>query len=313
VDVFVAGTADAAPRSWQQLADDDTDGKLEVQLTSLPRPYFRLKSPDGSEAWVAERLLPLEGGSNFRDVGGYPAAKGRHVRWGKIFRSGGMPLLTAADYQYLSSIGIDTLCDLRSREEQEIAPTDPTALHVKTFEGPSYDGEKVFGRLNDANGQHSGQSTLYRSFPTLLQPHLRKIFASLLAGDVPLLYNCSAGQDRTGFVTAMVFSALGVPRDVIYADYHLSTTFRKTENEIVKANVDRYAETNMVAKFYQQALAKAGQTSLKPKPLLNDAGAPLLAEAFDEVDKRWGSVDAYLQDVGIGPVEKLRLRSAYLE
>ena len=42
----------------------------------------------------AERVLSLEGGRNFRDMGGYEGADGRRVRWGKLYRAGGLGKLT---------------------------------------------------------------------------------------------------------------------------------------------------------------------------------------------------------------------------
>ena len=32
----------------------------------------------------------LEGAVNFRELGGYPAADGRTVRWGQLYRSGAL-------------------------------------------------------------------------------------------------------------------------------------------------------------------------------------------------------------------------------
>src|SRR3546814_16616904 len=72
---------------------------------------------------VAERALPLEHGSNFRDIGGYPAAGGKHVRWGMIFRSGGTPLLNDADEQRIGALKLGEMVDLRSSEERVLAPT----------------------------------------------------------------------------------------------------------------------------------------------------------------------------------------------
>src|SRR3546814_4507323 len=52
----------------------------------------------------------------------------------------------------------------------------------------------------------------------------------------------------------------------------------------------------------------------KPKPLVDGQNQPFLVQAFDEVEKRWGSVDAYLEKaVGVSPVELASLRAAYLE
>jgi hypothetical protein len=50
-----------------------------------------------------ERLVPLAGAMNFRDVGGYPAADGRTVRWGCVYRSDGLDQLTNADARFWPS------------------------------------------------------------------------------------------------------------------------------------------------------------------------------------------------------------------
>src|SRR3546814_6177413 len=82
------------------------------------RPYFMLRDQrDGGMIRVAERALPLEHGSNFRDIGGYPAAGGKHVRWGMIFRSGGTPLLNDADEQRIGALKLGEMVDLRRSEE----------------------------------------------------------------------------------------------------------------------------------------------------------------------------------------------------
>ena len=75
-----------------------------------------MRTADGGGQRVAVRLLPLEGGRNFRDLGGYPTLDGRRVRWGRVFRSGMMANLTDADYDYLSALGIRVVCDFRSNE-----------------------------------------------------------------------------------------------------------------------------------------------------------------------------------------------------
>jgi protein-tyrosine phosphatase len=68
------------------------------------------------------RVLPLQGGRNFRDLGGYPAAGGRHTVWGKLFRSGSMHGLTPADYTTLEARGIRVVCDFRDVKERGAEP-----------------------------------------------------------------------------------------------------------------------------------------------------------------------------------------------
>src|SRR5580698_6023676 len=68
------------------------------------------------------RVVPLEGGRNFRDLGGYLTSDGRRVKWGKLFRSGSLAGLTPADYDYLSRLSIKIVCDLRTVQERNAEP-----------------------------------------------------------------------------------------------------------------------------------------------------------------------------------------------
>ena len=47
------------------------------------------------------RLVPLEGGINFRDIGGYANDQGRTVKWRKIMRCGHLANLSDADLDHL--------------------------------------------------------------------------------------------------------------------------------------------------------------------------------------------------------------------
>jgi protein-tyrosine phosphatase len=58
-------------------------------------------------------VLPLQGGRNFRDLGGYRTQDGHHVKWGMLYRSGSMHGLTPVDYAALEARGIRVVCDLR--------------------------------------------------------------------------------------------------------------------------------------------------------------------------------------------------------
>lgn len=152
---------------------------------------------------------------------------------------------------------------------------------------------------------------VYRAMPTLLAPQIRLVFQDLLARKGAVAYNCSAGQDRTGFVTTLILSALGVDRDTIVADYHLSTTYRRPEWEMPK--IDTVAQANnpvaMLFARYQQNPAAA-----KPQPLKDPDGTAFLSHAFGEIDRKWGSVDADLeQEIGVTKVDIAALRATYLE
>jgi protein-tyrosine phosphatase len=152
--------------------------------------------------------------------------------------------------------------------------------------------------------------SIYLKFPTLLVPQLRMLFHTLLADEGPLVYNCSAGQDRTGFATAMLLSALGVSRDLIYSDYLLSTTYRHPEFEMPK--LDPAQTNNPIAAYY--ARAQQDPNYRKPTRLVDANERPLLQSSFTEIESRWGSVENYLaKEIGVEPGDLARLRDEYLE
>jgi protein-tyrosine phosphatase len=302
VDVYVADRPDAPKAGWKLAQAGDRDGRYEMPAASA-RPYFLLRDrAGGGQAKVAERLIALEQGSNFRDVGGYPAAGGKHVRWGKIYRSGATPMLTDADVRTIQGLGVAQLVDLRSSEERVLAPT---RLDGIAYSAVGYSFAKVVDRVS-----RDDPGAGYRDFPTLLAPQMRLLFAGLLANPGALAYNCSAGQDRTGFATAMVLSALGVPREVILADYHLSTVYRRPQYEMPKIDAAAQAN-NPAAAFFGRYQS---DPPAKPRPLYDAQHKDLLSFAFDEVEARYGSVDNYLRvAAGIGPAEQAKLRAIYLE
>ena len=56
----------------------------------------------------SERHHPFEGCFNFRDIGGYPAANGRVIRWGLYFRAGRQDRMTEQDLSQVKELGIKT-------------------------------------------------------------------------------------------------------------------------------------------------------------------------------------------------------------
>jgi len=315
VDVFVSSDPAAAPKAAKLISKLDADGRHQVTTDTVSRQYFLLRdAKSGQIVRVAERAVPLSQGSNFRDIGGYPGADGKQVRWGVLYRSGGTPLLSDSDVSMVKSLGIKDMVDLRSSEERVLAPT---RLDGIPYAAVGYSIRQIMAARPAANTATTGgaisqidMGAAYRGFPTLLTPQIKLLFAHMLGNEGPIAYNCAAGQDRTGFTTAMVLSVLGVPRDVIYKDYLLSVTYRHPEFEMPKID-DATAATNPAAAMfagYQRDPAYA-----RPQPLQDASGTPYLAAAMDEVEKRWGSIDNFLEkEIGLTPKNRERLRAMYL-
>lgn len=299
VDVLVADRAEAPAKAAKLVSARDRDGQADVPQAGPARRYVLLRNTaTGEVTRVAERVLPLEAGSNFRDIGGYPAAGGRHVKWGLIFRSGATPMLTEADRARIAALGLTNMVDLRSDEERVLAPS--------RIDGVPY---TAVGYSMMTMGLSGGMGETYARMPEALAPQVRQVFAKLLRRETPLAYNCSAGQDRTGFVTAVVLSALGTPYPVIVADYHLSTKYRRPEFEMPRIDPAKFPDNPVAALF---ARYQSDPRYATPQPLKTADGKPYLDFAFAEIQRRWGGVQGYLtREIGLTPADLTRLRAIY--
>lgn len=309
VDVYMADRADAGISSAQLVSPNDRDGIHAMAIAADKRPYFLLRDrKDGKSVRVAERVLPLQQGSNFRDIGGYPTADGRHVKWGMIYRSGATPLLTDSDLRMIDALNLANMVDLRSIDERQLAPSRIAGVPYSAI---NYSMKAITGGMSgkdaDAIKMPSNGGALYRLMPDLLAPQLRLIFIRLKGNEGPLVYNCSAGQDRTGIATALILSALGVPRETIVADYLLSTQYRRPAFEMAAFDPAAFPN-NAAAQMFSQYRDK------KPTPLKEADGTAFLTFALDEIDARYGSVEAYLdKQLGVSAVDIAALRATYLE
>jgi len=262
------------------------------------------------------RLLPLEGGSNFRDMGGYLTETGQRVKRGLLFRSGAMVSLTDADKAYLAQFGFKRVVDLRSLEERELYPnTWVGGDSGVTLIAHDYQMEDMMGDMSDPNARKlaSDMGHFYRRLPESLIPQLKLYFQTLLSGEVPVAVNCSAGQDRTGFTGALVLRALGVPRQMVVEDYLLSTDFRRPEFERGKVDIKAAAESGNF--FAKMMLAYSGQgTSDRPNPLITPDGVALIEIALDELDAKWGGPEGYLKlGLGLKDNDIAKLKADFLE
>jgi protein-tyrosine phosphatase len=249
-------------------------------------------------------LLPLEGGFNLRDMGGYATEDGRTVKRGVLFRSGVMSLLTEADEAHLASLGIATVCDLRRPGERRREPTrwcEPAGVFYWSRDYSESSGvltELMRGAMPTADAVHQMMVDLY---PEILVDHrlsYRFLFERLAAGHVPLLFNCSAGKDRTGVGAALILSVLGVPRDTIVEDYLLTNRFADFGRIMARGGDDYERYTKIDPAVIRPLLA---------------ADASYLDAMFASLDRDHGGIDAYLAEIGVDGDVKTRLRGLLLD
>ncbi len=258
-----------------------------------------------------ERTLTLQGGCNFRDIGGYRTRDNRLVKWGRVFRAGVLSYITDADHRTLDALGIRAICDLRRADERQREPTQwPNAsaralfwedeLNARTLR--SYAAE----RPATAAGMFDAMIMLYRAFPERMHARLHGLFGCIADGHVPLVVHCAAGKDRTGFAIAMLLCSLGVPRETVIEDYLLT-------NEVgdFEAFIRSRERTEL-------GLADANHPLLAmPEDLrrvLLSAQPEFIAAALEQIDLELGGLDSYLErTVGIGPQVRERIAAVLLD
>jgi len=193
------------------------------------------------------RVIALDGGRNFRDLGGYPGADGRHVRWGLLYRSGALSDLTDAGWAALCTRNICTICDFRTERERLDAPFawarhDSLAYWTHDYQLSFAElGATLRSGFPTAEAARSGMIAGYRTLPYQLAPAYRKLFDCLQANAVPLVFNCAAGKDRAGTAAALILSALGVPRQIVVQDYMLTNDVYNVEATLLNKAPERYA------------------------------------------------------------------------
>lgn len=251
-----------------------------------------------------ERLLPLQGGRNFRDLGGYATADGRTVKWDVLFRSGSMTDLTTADFSYLSKLGLRTVCDFRDnreRKDEPVAWPDPALPHILAND---YKMDlSALGQLAapgiTADKARTLMAQMYRDLPYQFADQYKRMFGELLAGHAPLAFNCSAGKDRTGVAAALLLSALGVPRETVFEDFLLSNRYYKPATTPKPGSTEA-----MLAKMLPPDVI----------PVLTGVDRSFLEAALDSIDSRSGGLAGYFhKELGLTDADLEQLRTLYLE
>ena len=218
-----------------------------------------------------DRRLSFEGAFNFRDLGGYATADGRMVKWRTLFRADAVHRLPDAELDQLAVIGLKTVIDLRTGSEVE--------------HGHLHDPERGIQHVHlDENADaRVVLSDLYVHMLDIGAPALSQAFRTLANADnLPAVFHCAAGKDRTGVLAAMVLSTIGVADHVIVADYAISG-----------ANMAELVER--LKRDRPEAL-----TAMNEQPSAYMAAPPeAMKRLLAHVNAEYGSMTGYVNSIGI--------------
>jgi len=241
-----------------------------------------------------QRTIPLRGCFNFRDLGGYPAADGRSVVWRRLFRSDGLHHLTPEDVALLrGEIGLGEIIDLRSSGELRADGRGALAAEPIRFHHlPLFDRETDRRTHPDYDPDTVTLADRYYFLAELAKDALRQVLVVLAEADAAAVYHCAAGKDRTGIVSAIVLSILGVPDEIIVADYAAS-----------RENLDAIIERLLSSKGYRGMLEALPPDTMHADP-------ETMISFLARLTAQYGSMRAYAVDAGVPEeqIEKLRAR-----
>jgi protein-tyrosine phosphatase len=243
---------------------------------------------------MMSRLIPLEGCLNFRDLGGYPTADGRLVRWRQVFRSDALHLLTPADVTRLrDELRVREVIDLRSSAELRSEGQGPLAEQdVRFHHVPLFDGE-VRGEDRERAAQIS-LADRYVFLAQLAGERIGRVITTIADADAGAVFHCAAGKDRTGVISAILLGLLGVPDDVIVADYVAT-----------RENHDAIVDRLNALEGYRTMLAALPPDTMHANP-------ETMLEFLERLRAAHGSFEDYARGTGMTAAVVGRLRERLL-
>lgn len=173
------------------------------------------------------REINFDGIINCRDIGGYKAEGGRIVAWRRLFRSGYVHPMTEHDLNRLKEeLKLTSVINLRRNkagQQKEVSLLSDAG--IKYYNAPFFSYQQEELGLDFSN---MGEAFLFRiRHKEYAKPIIDALEIIADPKNLPLLFHCGAGKDRSGLVAAFVLSVVGVAESDIIADYILSAPYMR--------------------------------------------------------------------------------------
>ena len=251
------------------------------------------------------RRVPLEGAYNFRETGGYPTMDNRWVRSGLVFRTDHLNELTDADVNTLEAIGIRSVYDFRLNDEVTRQPSRlPSSLTpVQLGFGDAGLDSAMIDVVRDilagkrAVPDASFWDENYLAIVDAGRPMFVELFRALADPiNLPAVFHCTGGKDRTGLANAMLLTTLGVNQTIVIDDFLLTNVYR----------------TPFRIAALAPGLRAAGVEVGLAIPIIGVCRSALVS-ALSHLETRYGGVEAYLADGGLTASDLSAVRANLIE
>jgi protein-tyrosine phosphatase len=231
-----------------------------------------------------ERELAWEGCLNVRDLGGHRTQDGGETRYGAVVRADSIRRLTEAGWAAAVEYGVRTIVDLRMNSELEAdlpseLPVD--VVHVPFLE----DNDEAFAEVEAVAGAAPDYAEATREVYLVFLERFGKNVAAAIAAvarapEGGVVVHCVGGKDRTGLVTAFLLHLAGVDNEQIAADYAASEERLRPRHDVWLAEAGTEAERERIRRIAATPAAS-------------------MVGVLEELDRRYGSVEAFLRAAGL--------------
>ena len=276
--------------------------KKKVYMAVIAIGVWVLVNPAFPDELAYDRVIHLKGTTNTRDIGGYQTSDLRTLRWRQIIRSENLSRLTASDFQKLEEIGVKTVIDLRTDREHDQSPTvwlgdnPPRFFHFPIGDAHNdwFNAQRRMMKSNRFTEEQALEHMVegYRMIAEVGPPSFQKLMELVLdQSNWPILIHCNAGKDRSGVAVTLILEALGVDRETIMEEFLLTNEIgRSEEKAIFLSKESKYSSSG--TKFRRSPSASAWFPIVGVQP-------EMLKAFYASVDERYGSLDAFLTEMGV--------------
>ncbi|MBO4824815.1 MAG: GNAT family N-acetyltransferase [Lachnospiraceae bacterium] len=229
-----------------------------------------------------KRKSLLETTLNTRDLGGYRVEGTENfTKFNRFIRSDAPTMPSERDIDFLRRNGITTIIDTRIDEEIE-----RKAHGLSKVEGFDYYNFPI----SEGSGLPESVEKVPDSyFACAHDPSIAKIFKTIAEADGAVMYNCSAGKDRTGVNSALILWLCGVSKDDIVRDYMYTKENNASRFGRIRENFPDI-DINIVIPHEEYMYG-----------------------FIDLMEKAHGTIEAFFESIGIDASVQKKLRSKLLD
>lgn len=243
------------------------------------------------------RELDILGTYNTRDLGGYITQSNKIIKYCALIRSGNLDKLPKNSQQMIIQYGVQTVIDVRDEWEAEHYPNP-----FQGSEEVHYYNLPLIGNAlsNDDNIQiytrdYRDLDELYIKYIERCKSQIGQIISTIIDSEIGILIHCHAGKDRTGIITALILSVIGISDDDIANDYALSN--QNIQHLIAEWRVYEQSKGRDMEQFERN-------NASKPETIIT---------MLDYIRGTYGSLDDYLRHCGLNTQQLNDLKMKFLE